>query len=68
MGPSLRDHEWQSARRSSYYGERGGASGGASGGFTRDPIAIQCEQTSMRRASTRHHRASERDPDGVGVR
>jgi hypothetical protein len=60
MGPSLRDHEWQSARRSSYYyGERG---------FTRDAIAIQCEQTSMRRASTRHHRASERDPDGVGVR
>ena len=64
MGPSLRDHEWQSARRSSYYGERGGASGG----FTRGPIAIQCEQTPMRRASTRHHRASERDPDGVGVR
>ena len=64
MGPSLRDHEWQSARRSSYYGERGGASGG----FTRDAIAIQCEQTSMRRASTRHHRASERDPDGVGIR
>jgi hypothetical protein len=65
MGPSLRDHEWQSARRSSYYY---GESGGASGGFTRDAIAIQCEQTSMRRASTRHHRASERDPDGVGVR